>query len=361
MPVDIKKAANISPGTGVPTAEELAEINKFTRRELAAEEVYTFSVVLCDNEIDRDCEQFVPEALKKLAELFAGKSGGYNHSGNAHEQVMRIYDAAAQAHDVKQNSVGEPYVRLQAKAYLLRGKENEKLINAIDAGIRKEVSVSCAVRGVTCSICGKPPSVDGGCTHMRGKEYDGKLCYRILSDPSDAYEFSFVMVPAQPAAGVTKSKSPGGEEIDEMEETNLTEQEIREKYPEVVTAIEKAAGDAAAAAAVTEERARLKGIQSLASKAEPEMAEEAMFGETACDKATFAVRVLEAMKDDGKAALEAMEKAGEAAAKVKAAGNHGDVPGTPGGAEELSAQDIADIEKAAMAFNKENGRATKCT
>lgn len=120
MATDIRKAANISPGTGVPTSEELALINKFTRRELTAEEVYTFSVVLCDNEIDRDGEQFTPTALEKLAELFVGKAGGYNHSMNAHEQVMRIYAAAAQAHDTKKNSEGETYVRLQAKAYRKR-------------------------------------------------------------------------------------------------------------------------------------------------------------------------------------------------------------------------------------------------
>ena len=32
----------------------LDKINKFTRRELTEDELYTFSVILCDNEIDRD-------------------------------------------------------------------------------------------------------------------------------------------------------------------------------------------------------------------------------------------------------------------------------------------------------------------
>lgn len=38
--------------------EELALINRYTRREMSEEEVYTFSVVLCDNDIDRDFERF---------------------------------------------------------------------------------------------------------------------------------------------------------------------------------------------------------------------------------------------------------------------------------------------------------------
>ena len=45
---------------------DLELINKLTRRKFAAEEVYTFSVVLCDNEIDRDYEKFTDEALLKL-------------------------------------------------------------------------------------------------------------------------------------------------------------------------------------------------------------------------------------------------------------------------------------------------------
>lgn len=35
------------------TAEELAQINRFAKKELSAEEVYTFAVKLCDNEVDR--------------------------------------------------------------------------------------------------------------------------------------------------------------------------------------------------------------------------------------------------------------------------------------------------------------------
>jgi hypothetical protein len=44
----------------------------------------------------------------------------------------------------------------------------------------------------------------GGCDHEKGGEYCGKLCYHILDEPLDAYEWSFVAVPAQVNAGVTK-------------------------------------------------------------------------------------------------------------------------------------------------------------
>ena len=55
--------------------EELALVNRYTRRELSADELYCFSMILCDNEIDRDIEQFSTAELYKIAELFEGKTG----------------------------------------------------------------------------------------------------------------------------------------------------------------------------------------------------------------------------------------------------------------------------------------------
>ena len=40
------------------TKEELDQINRFSKAELTADQVYTFSVRLCDNEVDRDFERF---------------------------------------------------------------------------------------------------------------------------------------------------------------------------------------------------------------------------------------------------------------------------------------------------------------
>ena len=51
------------------TQEELAQINRFARTELTEEQVYIFSVRLCDNEVDRDFERFDTDALTKLLSL----------------------------------------------------------------------------------------------------------------------------------------------------------------------------------------------------------------------------------------------------------------------------------------------------
>ena len=190
---------------GTPTEDDLELIHKWTRRALAADEVYVFQANLCDNEIDRDGERFTHAALEKLAELLPGKTGLFDHSGKAGDQVMRIYAARVIADPARKTSLDEPYATLNARVYLLRGGENEALIRAIDGGIKKEVSISCAVKRVVCSVCGNTFGREG-CNHRKGEVYDGALCHAMLDEPTDAYEFSFVAVPAQPAAGVTKKK-----------------------------------------------------------------------------------------------------------------------------------------------------------
>lgn len=200
----------LTPGT--PDAEELEQINAQAYGTLRAEEVYTFSVILCDNEVDRDLEHFSIPALEKLAELFVGRSGIFDHTMRGRDQVARIYDCAVERDPDRVTQCGEPYTALRAKAYMLRGSE---LAREIEAGIKREVSVGCSVRRTVCSVCGADLR-EAPCTHQRGERYGGILCCAVLDDPVDAYEWSFVAVPAQPAAGVHKSFDPTEE--DKMED-----------------------------------------------------------------------------------------------------------------------------------------------
>jgi len=216
--MDIQKMMEQAVGaSGSPSDEDLALIHRWTRRALAAEELYVFRANLCDNEIDRDGERFTRAALETLAGLFVGKTGLFDHSGKSGDQVMRIYAAEVVDDPARATKSGEPYASLSARVYLLRGGENEALVRAIDGGIKKEVSISCAVRAVTCSVCGRVYGREG-CNHKKGEAYGGVLCHAVLDGPTDAYEFSFVAVPAQPAAGVTKKKQKRQESGAELEE-----------------------------------------------------------------------------------------------------------------------------------------------
>ncbi|MDP4119463.1 MAG: hypothetical protein Q8876_00180 [Bacillota bacterium] len=185
------------------TEKDLELINQYTRRVLSADEVYTFSVVLCDNDIDRDFERFSVEALFALQKLFLGKTGVFDHEAKAENQTARIYDCFVEAIENKKTQSGDDYFRLTAKAYLPRSKKNEDFILSIDSGMQKEVSVGCSVQKFTCSVCGADMK-KGSCGHQKGKTYKDGICHTVLSEPIDAYEWSFVAVPAQRAAGVIK-------------------------------------------------------------------------------------------------------------------------------------------------------------
>ncbi len=188
-------------------AQELELIGKYARKALTQEEVYTFSVILCDNEIDRDNEKFTVASLNILAELFVGKTGIFDHNMSSKDQTARVYATRVVTDETRKTSDGEPYTYIEAKAYMVRTEKNKDLIAEIDAGIKKETSVGCAVKVTRCSVCGANVR-STGCEHQKGKQYGGKVCCHLLEEPADAYEWSFVAVPAQKNAGVIKSFSP---------------------------------------------------------------------------------------------------------------------------------------------------------
>lgn len=189
--------------------ETLDKINKFTRRPFTEDEIYTFSVILCDNDIDRDYERFSDTALETLAESFVGKTGIFDHNPAASNQNARIFDTEIVTDSTRRTKTGEPYKYLKASAYMVRTADNETLISEIDGGIKKEVSISCSAASRKCSICGCDKSVSG-CAHVKGKMYNNKMGYTVLDDITDAYEWSFVAVPAQVNAGVTKRSNNSG-------------------------------------------------------------------------------------------------------------------------------------------------------
>lgn len=193
------------------TDEELALINNYTRRQLSKDEVYVFSVVLCDNDIDRDGERFTVESLFALEKLFVGKTGIFDHNPSVKNQTARIFSCSVEAVNGKKTATGDDYFRLKARAYLPVSEKNSDIILALDSGIIKEVSVGCAVEEVRCSICGEKSNT---CPHRKGEVYGSKICCGELINPYDAYEWSFVAVPSQKQAGVTKSLYKKGEKTD---------------------------------------------------------------------------------------------------------------------------------------------------
>ena len=186
----------------------LEQLNRFTRRKHTAQEVYMFDVILCDNEVDRDGECFTKQALETLCRRFEGVTGIFDHDPKGSRQTARIFATELVEDPARRTAYGAAYTYLKACAYMIRTDSNQDLIREIDGGIKKEVSVSCAAKTSRCSVCGSTRA----CAHEKGKVYGGRLCYRELEDISDVYEWSFVAVPAQVHAGVTKQYGASGGE-----------------------------------------------------------------------------------------------------------------------------------------------------
>ena len=208
-------------------AAALEQLNKFTRRKFTGDEVFIFPVILCDNEVDRDNERFSRKSLDEMAEKFVGVTGIFDHDPKGGNQTARIFSAEV-VEESRENSLGEPYACIKENAYMVRTDSNADLIREIEGGIKKEVSVSCAAERHICSVCGTDRRVKA-CHHVKGRRYDGKKCFLSLEDISDAYEWSFVAVPAQVRAGVTKKFEeaiPEAEEVPKGTENKVNRDEL---------------------------------------------------------------------------------------------------------------------------------------
>lgn len=217
-------------------AADIELINRYSVKTLTPEDVYCFSVVLCDNDLDRDYERFSDSALIAMAPLFLGKTGILDHRWSATNQFARLYHTETEIVKGKTNHLGKPLRVLRGRAYMLRNEFTQPTIDAIEGGILKEVSVGCAMGSSTCSVCG---SDYGTCGHRKGELYEDGVCYAELGEPIDAYEFSFVAVPAQPGAGVTKSATNIDDAFELLMTADLSGQidKVKQLMPVLQTAL----------------------------------------------------------------------------------------------------------------------------
>ena len=236
----IEKLKSFSPIKADATAD-IGLINEYAVKELTPDEVFCFSLILCDNEVDRDTERFTDASLESMSKLFLGKTMLFDHYWSAESQKARLYRVFTEKTKEK-NSLGEDLVLLRGSAYMLKDG-NEEIIKAIEGGILKEVSVGCQMEKCACSICGETLSYQwqtgkSVCKndHIKGDAYDGKMCVGDLKDPKDAYEVSFVAVPSQKGAGVTKdlkvetlTKEEKAELIKQLQLSLASDEELAER------------------------------------------------------------------------------------------------------------------------------------
>jgi hypothetical protein len=245
LPGVISKVASVSPLEA--TDEDLKKINKYTLSPVTADEVFVFKATMADNEQDdRNYMPFNLKSLQDLRKLYPGKTMLKDHSRIADNQIARVFDTELVQNPNKKTELGELHTELVAKIYMIKTESNKDLIAEIKGGIKKEVSTSTVPDKMVCNIC----NGDGRkCRHWPGIEYtveDGtptgtkKRCKMLLDGAKEAYELSFVAVPAQPRAGTHKSvgfnkpaeaieETPKEtiEENSETKENNFDEMDLR--------------------------------------------------------------------------------------------------------------------------------------
>lgn len=196
------------------TDDDLKKINKYTLLPVTADEVIIFKATIADNEQDdRNFMPFDLKALQDLKKLYPGKTMLKDHKRLADNQIARIYDTELIQNANKQTELGELHTELIAKIYMVKTDSNKDLITEIMGGIKKEVSTSTVPEKMICNVCGCDRTKEY-CSHYLGQDYDiadtaGRIskrrCKIILHGAKEAYELSFVAVPAQPRAGTHKT------------------------------------------------------------------------------------------------------------------------------------------------------------
>lgn len=179
-------------------------INKYALAPLDPADVFSFKVTMAANWVDRDHEVFPVKTLERLQKLFIGRTVVKDHDPRSDNQIARIFETYLQQDTDSITPAGEIYTQLIAKCYMIKTASNADLIAEINAGIRKEVSLGCKIAKAVCSVCGTD-NAKSYCKHFPGQTYDEKTCFFMLEQPKDAYELSFVAIPAQREAGTVKS------------------------------------------------------------------------------------------------------------------------------------------------------------
>lgn len=221
------------------TEDDLKKINKYTLSPLKAEDVFVFKAMIADNEQDdRNYMPFNLKALQDLKKLYPGKTMLMDHNKKADNQIARIFDTELIQNPNKTTEIGELHTELMAKIYMLNNENNKNIIAEIKGGIKKEVSTSCSPEKMICSICGVD-NVKDYCRHYPGFEYDvsdstgktsKKKCKMLLHGAKEAYELSFVALPAQPRAGTHKSIGFTKPVMEKVEKNQIKNKEEKQDF-----------------------------------------------------------------------------------------------------------------------------------
>jgi hypothetical protein len=195
------------------TQEMLAKINGFALKELTADDVYVRKFLLCHSAVDRDRERFPEAILDDFAATLPGKSLLAVHDRRSLPLGL-WFDTATEEMSVEQFKsltgvtatvpAGKATVKvLWAWSYLLQKEFNAQVMENMDAGIYRHVSIGFAAADIVAIKT----------------ETNGPVLYYEYVGPGEAQEGSLVWLGAQP--GATTQKVLKDQDITQQEVSNM--------------------------------------------------------------------------------------------------------------------------------------------
>lgn len=202
-------------GFGTPNEEQLKKINKFARRPLSAEQVFTFDAKFVGDGIIPTrfmrltkplLEDFNRDANAGIAFMLDHSWSGFFARPKAAFTYGRSYSS-----ELKPSTDGPEGEKLAqfGEIYIVRDREKDgiatnQLIADIEDGVLFDLSIGFQFSVALCSIC-EENIWSMKCEHWPGKTYDGKLCVAEAQAPGTQMEISGVFDGAYPSAGILSS------------------------------------------------------------------------------------------------------------------------------------------------------------
>jgi len=194
-------------GRAIPDSH-LGLINKWTRRQYNAEELYTFPVLAIDDQMTRNYVQYTAETQRETVKAWIGIPFLFNKEGvgqNAFQNADHDLKAASQhgrIYEAKLVRTPQGTTGTLVWVYTVRGatQEIDDFINKLDAGILREVSIHVMATELKCSIDGEawPCKAE----HFPGEAYEGEICFLRTKGPAEPLELSSVACPGSLVAHV---------------------------------------------------------------------------------------------------------------------------------------------------------------
>lgn len=158
-----------------------AAVNRYALRALAPEEYASFTLDLCNNQIDRHFSRFPEEELERINDLVPGRPLMERHDLRGTLPRGRFYRSAL-------HREGE-VVSVRPEVYVLRTADNQDFILNIEGGVYRETSIGFSFQMPECSVCGKDLRT---CDHVPGRTYGDAACHFIMRGVLEVAEGSVV-------------------------------------------------------------------------------------------------------------------------------------------------------------------------